>query len=60
MYKSWKKSSKLGVKGIKRSGILRWFQICVELLRQEVPIDFFSEKQFFAKFPKSLKIHFFL
>ena len=33
-YKSWKKiSSKLGAKGIKRSGILRWFQKCVELLR---------------------------
>ncbi len=58
--KSWKKiSSKLGVQGIKRSGILRWFQICVELLRNEVPKDFFSEKQFFAKFSKSLKIQFF-
>jgi hypothetical protein len=27
-------------------------------LRQEVPKDFFSEKQFFAKFSKSLKIQF--
>ena len=53
-YKSWKKiSSKLGVQGIKRSGILRWFQKCVELLRQEVPKDFFS------KFSKFLKIQFF-
>ena len=59
-YKSWKKiSSKLGVQGIKRSGILRWFQKCVELLHQEVPKDFFSEKRFFAKFSKSLKIQFF-
>ncbi len=59
-YKSWKKiSSKLGVQGIKRSGILRWFQKCVELFRQEVPKDFFSEKQFFAKFSKSLKIQVF-
>jgi hypothetical protein len=31
---------------------------CVELLRQEVPKDFFSEKGFFAKFSKSLKIQF--
>ncbi len=54
--KSWKKiSSKLGVQGIKRSGILRWFQICVELLRQEVPKDFFLRKTIF----KSLKIQFF-
>jgi hypothetical protein len=36
-------------KGIKRSRILRSFQKCVELLRQEVPKDFFSEKRFFAK-----------
>ncbi len=49
-FKSWKKiSSKLSMQGIKRSGILRWFQKCVELLRQEVPKDFFSEKQFFCK-----------
>ncbi len=46
-YQNWKKISlKLGAKGIKRSGILRWFQKCVELLRQEVPKDFFSEKNF--------------
>ncbi len=58
--KSWKKiSSKLAVQGIKKSGILRWFQKCVELLRQEVPKDLFSEKQFFAKFSKSPKIKFF-
>ncbi len=49
-YKSWKKiSSKLGVQGIKRSGILRWFTKFVELLRQEVSKDFFSEKSFFWK-----------
>ncbi len=31
-YKSWKNiSSKLGVQGIKRSGILRWFQKCAEV-----------------------------
>ncbi len=55
--KNWKKiSSKLVAKGIKRSGILRWFQ---ELLRQEVPNDFFSEKQFFSTFSKSQKIQFF-
>ena len=59
-YKSWNFFlSKLGVQGIKRSGSLRWFQKCVELLRQEVPKDFFSEKRFFAKFSKSLKIQFF-
>jgi hypothetical protein len=30
-YKSWKKiSSKLAVQGVKRSGILRWFQKCGE------------------------------
>ncbi len=52
-------SSKLGAKGIKRSEIFRWFQKCAELLRQEVPKDFFPEKQFFAKFSKSLKIQFF-
>ncbi len=52
-------SSKLGAKGNKRSGILRWFQKCVELLRQKVSKDFFSEKHFFAKFHKSLKIQFF-
>jgi hypothetical protein len=46
------------VQGIKRSRILRRFQKCIELLRQEVPKDFFSEKQFFAKFSKSLKIQF--
>ena len=49
----------MGVQGIKRRGILRGFQKCVELLRQEVPKDFFSEKQFFAKFSKPLKIQFF-
>ncbi len=55
-FKSKKKiSSKLGVQGIKRS----WFQKCVELLRQEVPQDFFSEKRYFAKFSMSLKIQFF-
>ncbi len=59
-YKSRKKiSSKLGVQGIQRSGILRWFQKCVELLRQEVAKDFFSEKRFSAKFSESLKIQFF-
>jgi hypothetical protein len=52
-------SSKLGAKGIKRSRILRWFKKCVELLHQEVPKDFFSEKWIFAKFSKSLKIQFF-
>ena len=58
--KSWKKiSSKLGAKGIKRSEILRWFHKCVELLRPEVPKNFFSEKRFSAKFSKSLKIQFF-
>ncbi len=32
-YKSWKKknSSKLGIQGIKRSGILRWFKKCAEV-----------------------------
>ncbi len=49
-------SSKLGAKGIKRSRILRWFQKCVELLRQEVPKDFFFRKTIFAQFSKSLKI----
>ena len=54
-----KKFLQLGMQGIKRSEILCWFQKCVELLRLEVPKDFFSEKQFFAKFSKSLKIQFF-
>jgi hypothetical protein len=36
-----KNSSKLGAKGIKRSGILRFFQKCVDILHQQ---DFFSEK----------------
>ncbi len=59
-YKSWTFFfSKSSAKGIKRSGILRWFQNCVEFLCQEVPKDFFSWKQFFAKFSKYLKIHFF-
>ncbi len=59
-YKSWKIiSSKLVMQGIKRSELLCWFQKYVKLLRQEVPKDFFSEKQFFAKFSKSLKIQFF-
>ena len=59
-YRSRKKiSSKLGAKGIKRSGILRWFIKCVELLRQEVPKDLLSEKRFLAKFSKSLKNLFF-
>jgi hypothetical protein len=49
----------LGAKGIKRSGILRCPQKCVELLRQEVPEDLFSEKLYFAKFSKFLKIQFF-
>jgi hypothetical protein len=49
----------LGAKGIKRRGILSSFQNCVELLRQEVPKDFFSAKRNFAKFSKSLKIQFF-
>jgi hypothetical protein len=48
----------LGVQGIKRRGILRGFQKCVELLRQKVPKDFFSEKRFFANLSKSLKIQF--
>jgi hypothetical protein len=54
-------SLKLSTKGvsIKRSGILRRFQKCVELLRQEVPKDLLSEKRFFAKFSKSLKNQFF-
>jgi hypothetical protein len=47
-YKNWNFFFKLGAKGIKRNGILRWFQKCVELLRQEVPKDFFSEKRFLA------------
>jgi hypothetical protein len=47
------------VQDIKKSRISRWFQKCVELLRQEVPKDLFSGKQFFAKFSKSLKIKFF-
>jgi hypothetical protein len=46
-----KKSSKLGAKGIQRSGILRYFKKSVELLRQEVPKDFFSEKGFLQNFP---------
>ncbi len=59
-HKSWKKiSSKLDAKGIKRSGILRWFQNYVELLHQEVPKYFFSEKRLFPNFHKSLKIQFF-
>ncbi len=46
-YTSWKIIfSKLGTKGIKRSRIVRWFQKCAELLCQEVPKDFFSEKWF--------------
>ncbi len=50
-YKSWKKiSSKLEAKGIKRREILRWFQKCAELLRQEVPKDF-SQKNAFMQSP---------
>ncbi len=53
-YKSWKKmSSKLGVQGIKRSRILRWFQKCEELLRSQ---RFFLRKTIFCKIfqvPKS-------
>jgi hypothetical protein len=41
-------SSKLGTKSIKSSEILRWFQKSAELLRQEVPKDFFSEKRKFS------------
>ncbi len=52
-------SSKLSTKGIKRSGILRWFQKCVELLCQEVHKDLLSENCFFAQFSKSLKNQFF-
>ncbi len=33
---------KIGGKGYQNSGILRWFQKCVDLLRQEVPKDFSS------------------
>jgi hypothetical protein len=40
-------SSKLGAMGIKRSEILRCFQKCVDLLRQEVSTDFLSEKSVF-------------
>ncbi len=54
-----KNSSKLGAKGIKRSRILCWFQKCVELFRQEVPKDFFSEKCSFEKLFKPLKNQFF-
>ncbi len=58
-YKSWKKiSSKLGTKGIKRSGILRLFQKCVELLRQEVPKDFFSRKMLLQNFLSPREIRF--
>jgi hypothetical protein len=35
-------SSKLGVKGTKKSGILLCFQKCVDILHQEIPEDFFS------------------
>ncbi len=50
---------KIEGKGYQKKRNLRWFQKCVESLCQEVPKDFFSEKQFFAKFSKSLKIQFF-
>ncbi len=43
----------------KEDGILRWFQKCLDFLRQEVPKDFFSDKCFFAKFSKCLKNQFF-
>ncbi len=49
-YKSWKKkiSSKLGAKGIKKGGILRWFQKFVELLQHEFP-KIFSQKNAFLE-----------
>ncbi len=58
-YKSLRNiSSKLGTKGTKRSGIFRWFQKCVELLRQEVPKDFFSRKMLLLNFLSPQKIRF--
>ncbi len=46
-YKSWKKNFfKMGAKGIKRSGILRWFHKCVELSRKKV-LKNFVRKIFF-------------
>jgi hypothetical protein len=46
---------KIGRKGYQKK---RNFALISKMLR-EVPKDFFSEKQFFAKFSKSLKIQFF-
>jgi hypothetical protein len=44
-YKSWKKiSSKLAVQGIKRNGILRWFQKCGEVLSLAKGKKFVTEK----------------
>ncbi len=51
-YKSWNKfSSKLGAKGIKRSGILRWFQKMCRILASRSFQRFLAEKnQFFYNF----------
>ncbi len=49
-------SSKLGLR------VSKDVEFCADfknLLRQEVPKDFFSEKRFFAQFSKSLKNQFF-
>jgi hypothetical protein len=48
----------LGAKDIKRSGILRLFQKCVDFLRQEVPKDLFSGKHFLPNFLSARKISF--
>jgi hypothetical protein len=47
-YKSWKKiSSKLGVQGIKRRGILCWFQKCAEFLSLVKGKKIYRKTEFF-------------
>ncbi len=57
-YRGWKKnSSKLGVQGIKRSGILRWFKKCAEVLSLAKGKNFVTERLNFlglGKFSKKL------
>ncbi len=60
LYKSWKKiSSKLGVQGIKRSGILRWFQKCAEVSSLAKGKTFFYRKTEFSGIRKFCKKLFF-
>ncbi len=50
-HKSWKKiSSKLGIQGIKRSGILHWFQKCEEVLCSAKGKKIYRKTEFWRTF----------